>query len=95
MAQMEFHGMFRGREVDVDWEDGILVAAPFDFRDEVGDFMAFHGDIPLTAEGPAVPASIDDPVSAYVTISECFDQQPAVRGDIPNFDFVNSKEEVA
>jgi len=94
MAQMEFHGMFRGREVDVDWEDGVLVVAPFDFRDEVGDIIAFRGDIPLTVEGPAVPAGIDDPLSAYFTISECFDLPPAVRGDIPAVD-VDSEEEVA
>ena len=93
MAQMEFHGWFRGREVNVDWEDGFLVA-PFDFRDEVGELMAFHGDIPLTAEGPAVEAGIDDPLSAYVTISECFDGPPAVRGDVPKLDFVYSNEEI-
>lgn len=93
MPQMEFHGWFRGREVNVDWEDGILVA-PFDFRDEVSELMAFHGDIPLTAEGPAVECGIDDALSAYVTISECFDGQPAVRGDVPSLDFAESKEEV-
>ena len=83
MSCLWFEGVFRGEPLEVEWDDGILIA-PFAFRDIVGELIVFWRHIALTPEGPSVRAGLDDVVSAYYTICECFDASPAVRGDIPD-----------